>query len=228
MDTIKKALEDLQKGKIVLVYDFDDRERETDMIMASQFMTHEHIRRMRKDAGGLICTTVYGPVAEELGLPFLTDLLAVAAKEFPSMSGLAPFDIPYDTKSAFSVTINHRDTYTGITDRDRALTISELAKIVGMEDNPEKKREELWKHFRSPGHVHLLRTSNELLKERKGHTEMSTALTLMAGLISSATVCEMMGDDGNALSKAEAKRYADRNDFVFLEGEELIDAWKSY
>ncbi len=228
MDIIEKALNDLKNGKMVLVYDFDDRERETDMVVGSQFVDHLHIRTMRKDGGGLICTTLHGPLAEELGLPFLADLFAIASKDYPSMTGLTPFDIPYDTKSAFSITINHRDTYTGITDRDRALTIVELAKIAGSDSDASGKRDEFGKHFRAPGHVHLLRTSEELLSTRKGHTEMSTVLTMMAGLIPSATICEMMGDDGEALSKEEAIDYAERNGLVFLEGKDVIEAWAKH
>ncbi len=228
MDIVEKALNDLKKGKMVLVYDFDDRERETDMVVASQHMDHSHIRTMRKDGGGLICTTLHGPLAEELGLPFLADLFAMASKDYPAMSGLTPFDIPYDTKSAFSITVNHRDTYTGITDRDRALTIVELTKVAGMNGDASGKRSEFGKHFRAPGHVHLLRTSEELLSTRKGHTEMSTVLTMMAGLIPSATICEMMGDDGEALSKEKAIDYAERNGLVFLEGKDVIEAWAKH
>jgi 3,4-dihydroxy 2-butanone 4-phosphate synthase len=71
----------------------------------------------------------------------------------------------------------------------------------------------------------LLRTSDQLLQTRKGHTEMCTALTLMAGLTPSATICEMMGDDGMAMGKDEVKRYAEKNGLAFIEGRELINAW---
>ncbi len=227
MSDIEKALQDLRDGKIVLVYDFDDRERETDMVIASQFIDQADIMRMRKDGGGLVCTTLHGPLAEELGIPFLADLFALVSDKYPTMEGLAPFDIPYDTKSAFSITVNHRDTYTGITDRDRALTIRELSKIATMDGGADEKRKEFGSHFRAPGHVHLLRTSEELLSTRQGHTEMSTVLTLMAGLTPSATVCEMMGDDGEALSKEKAIDYAEREGLSFLEGKDVIDAWRS-
>lgn len=227
MDNIAKALEDLRNGRKVLVYDFDDRERETDMVVASEFITPDIIKTMRQDAGGLICTAVYGPDAEDLRLPFLADIFAKMSDVFPGLETLAPDDIPYDTKSAFSITINHRDTYTGITDRDRALTIRELTNLIGSDISVEDKRLEFGKHFRAPGHIHLLRTSDELLKNRKGHTEMCTALTIMAGLTPSATICEMMGEDGNAMSKEEVRKYADKHDLAFIEGKELLKAWKN-
>lgn len=227
MDNIAKALEDLRNGRMVLIYDFDDREKETDMVVASEFITPDIIKTMRKDAGGLICTAIHGPDADNLRLPFLADIFSKMSDVFPGLETLAPDDIPYDTKSAFSITINHRDTYTGITDRDRALTIRELTNLIGSNISLEDKRLEFGKHFRAPGHIHLLRTSDELLKNRTGHTEMSTALTIMAGLTPSATICEMMGDDGNAMSKEEVRKYAEKYDLVFIEGKELLKAWKN-
>jgi 3,4-dihydroxy 2-butanone 4-phosphate synthase len=141
---------------------------------------------------------------------------------------LAPNDIPYDTKSAFSITINHRHTFTGITDNDRAMTTSEFARLAkdALNDGAERSRTRFGHEFRSPGHVHLLNASKNLLVARKGHTELTTALLAMSGLVPSATICEMMGDDGNALSKEKAKEYARRFDLCFLEGKDIIDAWQ--
>ena len=72
--SVEKALEDIRNGKIVLVYDFDDRERETDMAIASEFITHEALRTMRHDAGGLVCTTTPYALAKAIGLPFMSDV----------------------------------------------------------------------------------------------------------------------------------------------------------
>jgi 3,4-dihydroxy 2-butanone 4-phosphate synthase len=228
--TVEEALKDLRAGKIVLVFDSDDRERETDMVVASEFMTPQVVMRMRKEAGGLICTAAHNDLKERFDLPFLVDVFSCSAKTHPVMDLLSPTDIPYDTKSAFSITINHRATFTGITDTDRALTISEFAKLAhrtaGM--SPEQARTEFGKIFRAPGHVHLLNASKELLVKRFGHTELSTALMVMTGLTPSATVCEMMGDDGHALSKVKAKEYAERFDLCFLEGSQIIDSWKKW
>ncbi|MEM0448666.1 MAG: 3,4-dihydroxy-2-butanone-4-phosphate synthase [Methanomassiliicoccales archaeon] len=227
-EAVERAIECLRKGRFVLVYDFDDRERETDMVMASEFVTPEAIRTMRKDAGGLICTTSSYEISQKLQLPFLADVLACNYDNYPMLRRLAPNDIPYDTKSAFSITINHRRTFTGITDRDRALTTSEFARLAkyALENGQEEAREEFGRNFRSPGHVHLLNASKELLVKRKGHTELCTALVTLAGLTPTATICEMMGDDGNALSKEKAQEYAERFHLCFLEGKEIIEAWK--
>lgn len=228
-DAVKKALDCLKQGRFVLVYDFDDREMETDMVIASEFVTPATIRTLRKDAGGLICTTVSHEVSEKLQLPFLADVLANNYSQYPVLKGLAPNDIPYDTKSAFSITINHRRTFTGITDKDRAMTTSEFAKLAkdALNDGAEQSRARFGKEFRAPGHVHLLNASKDLLVARKGHTELTTALLALSGLVPSATICEMMGDDGNALGKDKAKEYAKRFDLCFLEGTDIIDAWRS-
>ncbi|HIH01281.1 TPA: 3,4-dihydroxy-2-butanone-4-phosphate synthase [Thermoplasmata archaeon] len=226
--TVLKALDALRAGRFVLVYDADGREEETDMVIASEHVTSDAVRTMRKDAGGLICTTTDSTIQEALGLPFLAELFKDMGARFPVMNELIPNDIPYDVKSAFGITINHRKTFTGITDRDRSLTIKEFSKLaaeaVGKEDGWGKR--ELGKSFRAPGHVHLLNASRKILETRFGHTELSTALVIMAGLVPSATVCEMMGDDGNALPKSGAYAYAERNGLVFLEGAEIISSWK--
>ncbi len=224
---LERALKCLHNGRFVLLYDFDNRERETDMVIASQFVTPEAIRTMRKEAGGLICTTASHEIGEKLQLPFLADVLSNSAKSYPILDQLAPNDIPYDTKSAFSITINHRKTFTGITDNDRAMTTREFANLAknALLEDAVKAQRDFGRDFRSPGHVHLLRASRQLLVKRKGHTELATALLALSGLAPTATICEMMGDDGNALSKEKAKEYARRNDLCFLEGADVIDGW---
>ena len=228
--TVLKALDDLRNGRLVLVYDADGREEETDMVIASEKVTADAIRVMRKDGGGLICTTADADIQAALGLPFLSELFKETGSRFPVMDELIPNDIPYDVKSAFGITINHRKTFTGITDNDRSLTIREFSELarraVSQEDGWGKRQ--FGRDFRAPGHVHLLNASQRILETRFGHTELSTALVIMAGMVPSATICEMMGDDGNALSKEEAAAYAERNGHVFLEGPEVIDAWKEF
>ncbi|MDR0777815.1 MAG: 3,4-dihydroxy-2-butanone-4-phosphate synthase [Methanomassiliicoccaceae archaeon] len=224
---LNAAIDDIRNGRPVLVYDFDDREKETDMTVASQFITPEIIRTMRKDAGGLICTTTPFSIANELGLPFMSDVFRDDSGRYPLLKAMAPTDIPYDnTRSSFGVTINHRRTYTGITDHDRSLTITEYARTIFSEVPVNEKIRDLGKNFRAPGHVHLLNTSENILTTRKGHTELTTALMMMAGVHPSATICEMMGDDGNAMSKEEVIRYAEKNNCVFVEGKDIIESWK--
>jgi 3,4-dihydroxy 2-butanone 4-phosphate synthase len=226
---VSEAIKALGRGEFVLVYDSDKRERETDLVIPSQFVTADAVRRMRKDGGGLICTTVLAAAWKRLGIPFLSDLFHEARQIHPLLAEVVPDDIPYDTKSAFAITINHRKTFTGITDRDRALTISNFAMMVReaieFAGPDEEVRRAFGRLFRAPGHVMLLNASEGLLSERSGHTEMATALVQSAGLIPSATICEMMGDDGRALAKELAAGYARANGLIFLEGADVKEFW---
>lgn len=230
MTLTERALIELKAGRFVLIYDADGREEETDMCMASQFVNPEAVRTMRKDAGGWICTTIPPQMLTSLDLPTLADLFVRGVRDFPSVRGIVPEKLPYDHKSAFSLTISHRDTYTGVTDNDRALTIRRFAEFA----REAIKQGNGWavgafaKEFHAPGHVALLRPSVPLLAERLGHTELTTALAVMAGVTPSTTICEMLGDDGAALSKDEAKEYAAAHNLVFLEGREILEAWRSW
>lgn len=227
--SIEKVLEDIRNGKIVLVYDFDNREKETDMTIASEFVTHETLKTFRKDAGGLVCTTTPYSLAMKLGLPFLSDVFWDDCEKYPLLKAMAPNDIPYDrTKSSFGLTINHRKTYTGITDNDRALTITEYVKTIFQDKPVEEIRKELGENFRAPGHVHLLNTCEAPLKDRKGHTELTNALMIMAGVKPSASICEMMGDDGNSMKKELTMKYAEEHGLSFVTGDEIIEAWNKF
>ena len=225
---IDKVCDALRGGGIVLLYDADGREEETDMVVASEFVNHDIIRTFRKDGGGLICVTIPPETRRVVGIPYMVDVLNDSMKHFPILDGLKPNDIPYDAKSSFSLTINHRKTFTGITDKDRALTISQFANIVKMSMSCENGQaaEAFTSNFRSPGHVHLLNASDRLVLDRQGHTELATALVTLAGLTPTATICEMMGDDGRALSREKAKEYAAKNGLPFLDGAEVIKAYK--
>lgn len=223
------ALEAIRAGRPILVYDFDDRERESDLTVASQFVTADILRMMRRCAGGLVCTTMPGPLAEELGLPFMSDVFWDDAERYPLLRAMAPTDIPYDrTKSSFGITINHRDTYTGITDRDRALTITEFAKTIFSGMPVDEIRRSLGEHFRAPGHVHLLNTTDRILEDRRGHTELCTAMMYIAGVQPSATICEMMGDDGGSMRRGDVEAFAEENGIPFVTGTEVLDRWAEF
>ena len=225
-----RAIMELKAGRFVLVYDADGREEETDMCIASQFVNPEAVRTMRKDACGWICTTIPPKMLVTLDLPTLADLFAKGVRDFPSVNGIVAERLPYDHKSSFSLTISHRDTFTGVTDIDRALTIRRFAEFA----REAIKQGNGWavsafaKQFHAPGHVALLKPSVPLLIERMGHTELTTALAVMSGITPSTTICEMLGDDGTALSKTEAKEYASAHNLVFLEGREILEAWRSW
>jgi 3,4-dihydroxy 2-butanone 4-phosphate synthase len=227
---IENAISDLRSGKFVLIHDASDREGETDLVMSSEFVKPKSIEIMRKDGGGLIFIMISKELADRFKLPFLTDLYSKIDDNYPVLKSLAANDIPYDTKSSFSLYINHRNTFTGITDNDRSLTMNKFANLVKkILDNYElNAMEMLGKEFRSPGHVPICIASKNPLIDRFGHTELVVALLKIANLIPVGSGCEIMGDNGKALSKSEAKKYANKNNLTFLDGRDIIKAWKKW
>lgn len=218
---IENGLEALRNGEFILVYDNDDREGEVDMIIASEFVTPKSVATMRDNAGGLICNCLHPDYCNAIELPFMTDIMDAAADKYPALNTLKPNDIPYDERSSFSIWVNHRNSFTGITDHDRAMTISELAIML-----KEERYDDFGKNFRSPGHVCLLRGAEGLLGNRRGHTEIGLAMCEMAGVTPVCVVCEMMDSKtGRATPFAEAKKYAEDNNLVILKGDDIIDAY---
>lgn len=209
---LDRALAAFQAGDPVLIHDSDDREGETDIVYPANSVTPQAVSRLRNDAGGLICVAISHEVAEALNLSFLQDIIQhPVAKEQ---------ELGYDDRSSFSLPINHRDTYTGITDSDRALTITKLAELAVLPDAQAFSDE-----FRSPGHVHVLKAAPNLLDDRQGHTELGIALAERAGLPPAVVVCEMLDDEtGQELSQQKAREYAVENDLCMLEGQSIIDA----
>ena len=221
---IKRALDAFKTGEIILIFDDDNREKETDMIVAGAQITPQHMTTLRNDAGGLLCVPLSSEVSDKLGVPFMTDIMDFASVKYPILSELSPTDIPYDEKSAFSITLNHRKTFTGITDNDRAYTIKELALLCKNGDYVN-----LGKYFRAPGHVTLLRAAKGHVLKRRGHTELSIALAEMAGVTPVAVCCEMMDDfTKDSMNTDDAHKYAKKNNLVFLSGAEVIEAYMEF
>jgi 3,4-dihydroxy 2-butanone 4-phosphate synthase len=230
IEKILKAITDLKHGKFILIYDDDSREGETDLVIASEFVTPKSIKTMRKDGGGLIFLMASKEFADKLKLPFLADMYSEIKDKYPVLKELVPNDIPYDTKSSFSLYINHRKTYTGITDIDRSLTMRKFAQLAKKTKNLNdgQSTKIFGKEFRSPGHVPICVASEKLLDARKGHTELVISILKMARLTPIGSGCEIMGDNGKALTKDKAKKYADDNDLIFLEGKKIVEAWKKW
>lgn len=222
--SVEKAIESLRNGKMILLFDSDEREGETDMVIPALSVTPSDIARMRRDGGGLICVSIHSDSAQKLGLPFMSEILrSVSLNGHGSLRTLVEKkgDIPYDSRSSFSLWVNHRNTFTGITDNDRALTINKIGEVV--EQVLNGKRIDFGKEFRSPGHVAVLRAASGLLDERRGQTELSIVLALKAGISPSMVVCEMLDErTGKALSKKDAENYACRHGMPFIEGKNLL------
>jgi 3,4-dihydroxy 2-butanone 4-phosphate synthase len=222
--SLNEAIDAIRKGKMILLYDADDREGETDLVIPAISITPADVARMRRDGGGLICVAIHGSAAEKLGLPFISDVLrSVSLNGNKALRTLVEKkgDIPYDSRSSFSLWVNHRNTFTGITDNDRALTIKKTGETVQRVLNGEKI--DFGEEFRSPGHVALLRAASGLLNERLGQTELSIELALRAGINPSMVVCEMLDEKtGKALSKEDARKYSIKYNMPFIEGKNIL------
>jgi 3,4-dihydroxy 2-butanone 4-phosphate synthase len=206
--TATEAIRAIKKGEMILLYDSEDREGETDMVIPAISTTPKQVARMRIEAGGLIC------VAISPGLK----LNSVCEK---------PGDLTYDTRSSFSIAVNHRSVGTGISDIDRALTITQLGKTV--EKTALNQALNFSEAFRSPGHVPLLRAAQGLISERKGQTELSIALAEMAGITPAMAMCEMLdAESGKALTKQDSINFGNRNGLAFVTGQEIADAYERF
>ncbi|NVM03164.1 MAG: 3,4-dihydroxy-2-butanone-4-phosphate synthase [Candidatus Helarchaeota archaeon] len=237
-EKLKRAIKALSEGKFIMVYDQDNREAEVDLVVLAEKVTSNHVYHLRHDAGGLICIAMANEISKAIELPFMLDIYNKISNIYSVFNHCSPdAAMPYGDKPSFSITINHINTYTGITDNDRALTISEFGKlgceIINNGSNINKYKKVFGSNFRAPGHTHLLIAAKGLLAERKGHTELTVSLAVignkMLGLdITPCTVlCEMLdGTTGKALSLEKAKQYAKENNIAMINGKEITEAFE--
>lgn len=208
---VEAAIEAFAAGDPVCIHDAADREGEVDLVYPAGAVDADAVRRLRRDGGGLICVALADRIAAAFELPFLAD-----AVDHPATEGQ---ELSYDDRSSFSLTVNHRETTTGITDRDRARTITALGAAAADPENTDFAAT-----FRSPGHVHLLRGAPDGLASRTGHTELALALAAAADRPPAAVVCEMLdGTTGRALTPADAQSYAEREGLIYLEGRAILE-----
>ena len=193
-NTIEEALEDLRAGKIILVTDDEDRENEGDMICAAEFATQENINFMACHAKGLICTPMSYDVASRLGLP-------------PMVA-----ENTDNHQTAFTVSIDHVDTTTGISAAERSYT---MMKCVDDNTRPED--------LRRPGHVFPLVSRAGGVLVRNGHTEATVDLMRLAGLKQCGVCCEIMRDDGTMMRTQELWELAKKYNLKFITIKSLQD-----
>lgn len=198
-NTIEEALEDLRQGKIILVVDSPDRENEGDFICAAEFATLENINFMATYGKGLICM----PMAEEY----------VEKLKIPQM-------VTHNTdnhETAFTVSIDHVSTTTGISAKERSITA-----LACVDD--EAKAED----FRRPGHMFPLLAKKNGVLEREGHTEATVDLCRLAGLKPCGLCCEIMRDDGAMMRTEELKALAEQFQLKMITIQELKNFRKCY
>ena len=173
-NTIEEALEDLRQGKVILVTDDEDRENEGDMICAAEFATTENVNLMAKEAKGLICM----PMSAEYCMKL----------QFPQMVS----ENTDNHETAFTVSIDHVNTTTGISAEERGLTARACV------DENSKPQD-----FRRPGHMFPLKAKKNGVLERNGHTEATVDLLRLAGLKECGLCCEVMREDGTMMRTPE-------------------------
>ena len=175
-NTVEEALDELRRGKIILVTDDENRENEGDMICAAEFATTENVNFMAMNAKGLICMPMSAELCKKLHLPQMVEL-----------------DENTDNHcTAFTVSVDHVDTTTGISAAERGFT---ARMIVDENSKPED--------FRRPGHMFPLMSKKNGVLERDGHTEATVDLMRLAGLKECGLCCEIMRDDGTMMRASE-------------------------
>ncbi|MGI0017765.1 MAG: 3,4-dihydroxy-2-butanone-4-phosphate synthase [Nitrosotalea sp.] len=219
--SLDEALSSLRRGDFILLHDEGKRENEVDMVIAAEFVTPKHVARMRIDAGGLICMSINHELAASLGLDYMHEILSNSQNFDADLKKMIIGTAPYGDRPSFSISINHKNTFTGITDKERAFTISEMAKLYKNENTDKKIL--FNSNFKTPGHIPLLIASEGLLSNRLGHTEMSIYLMKLAGLSPVTAICEMLDSQTfAALSTDKAKKYANDNAIPYFDGAELV------
>ncbi|MBC28395.1 MAG: 3,4-dihydroxy-2-butanone-4-phosphate synthase [Euryarchaeota archaeon] len=229
-ELIRMAADAFAQGKPVMVFDSDFRECETDLLWPAAAATPAVMRRLRQDCGGLLFLAIGDDVGEKFGLPWLQDLHThpVLVEENPVLDSLITDDLQYDTRSAFTLSLNHRETFTGITDHDRALTTRRFGELASemQEESAIEAMAALGKEFRTPGHIPLCREAPGGLETRQGHTELAVAIARLAGLVPCTIGAEMLQPDGDrALSVEDARAYAAKHQIPMLTGEDIMKAF---
>jgi 3,4-dihydroxy 2-butanone 4-phosphate synthase len=230
-DGVEDAIRAFSQGKPVMVFDSDFREKETDLLWPATAATPAVMRRLRIDCGGLLFLAIGNEIGEMFDLPWLQDLHTheKLVEDNPVLSHLITNDLQYDTRSAFTLSINHRDTYTGITDRDRSLTTKRFGELSGELMEKSISGEEAYKalgnEFRTPGHIPVCRESPGGLSSRQGHTELAVAIARLAGQVPATIGAEMLQPDGDgALSVEDARSYASKYKIPMITGDDLLNA----
>ena len=195
MNTVEEALEDIKKGKLVIVVDDEDRENEGDFVTAARNANPELINFMATHGRGLICTPLVEERCDELGLELMVD------------SNNSHFDTPFTV----SVDLIGEGCSTGISATDRAKTVQALI-------NPETKPKELGK----PGHIFPLRAKAGGVLRRAGHTEAAVDLSRLAGYEPAGLIVEIMNEDGSMARLPELKNIAKKFDLKIITIEDLI------
>ncbi|KMY48575.1 hypothetical protein AC625_02805 [Peribacillus loiseleuriae] len=191
--TIEEAVEDLKAGKIIIVVDDEDRENEGDFVVLAEKATPEAINFMAKHGRGLICTSITNELAEKLDL-------------HPMVENNTDYH-----GTAFTVSIDHESTTTGISAFERSKT------MLALLDNRSTAKD-----FKRPGHVFPIIAKQGGVLERIGHTEASVDLARLCGAEPASVICEIMNEDGSMARVPELQIIAKEHQLSFITIAELV------
>ena len=191
-ENVKKAIKALQEGKIILVTDDEDRENEGDLICSAESATTENVNFIATYAKGLICT----PMSREIAQKLMFDPMVANNTD--------------NHETAFTVSVDYKDTTTGISAEERGLT----ARMCVAEDGRPAD-------FRRPGHMFPLIAKDGGVLERNGHTEATVDLMRLAGLKPCGLCCEIMREDGTMMRAEELHAFAKEHKLPYMTIQEL-------
>ena len=191
-EAVEQAVRDLKKGMLVLVVDDEDRENEGDLICAAQFATTKNVNFMASKAKGLICMPMSRELAQKLCLSPMVE------------------DNTDNHETAFTVSIDHKDTTTGISAEERGVTAR-----MCVDDHA------LASDFRRPGQMFPLIAREKGVLERNGHTEAPVDLMQLAGLKECGLCCEIMGDDGRMMRSEDLRIFAAKHGLTYVTIKEI-------
>ena len=199
LNSIEEVIEDLKAGKPVIIVDDESRENEGDLVIAAEFATRESINFIIKEARGLLCTPMLESDLLRLGIPQMVERNTD------------------NHETAFTVSVDHVDTTTGISPEERAVTMQKLI-------DPNSKPED----FRRPGHVFPLRYKEGGVLVRQGHTEASIDLCKLAGLYPAAAICEITNDEGYMSRMDDLLAFSKKHNLKIASVEALIEYRKRH
>lgn len=192
--SIDEAILDIKEGKMIIVIDDEDRENEGDLLMAAEKVTSDSINFMAKFGRGLICMPIEDGIAKKL--------------EFNPMV----LNNTDNHETAFTVSIDHVDTQTGISAFERAYTIKKVLDEKSKNDD-----------FRRPGHVFPLIAREGGVLNRSGHTEAATDLAKLAGFKGVGVICEIMSDDGTMARTDELLKFGEKHNLKVITIADLVE-----
>ncbi|CDG02051.1 Putative Riboflavin biosynthesis protein RibA [Clostridium chauvoei JF4335] len=191
--SIEEAIKEIKKGKMIIVIDDEDRENEGDLVMAAELVDGESINFMATYGKGLICTPISEEIANKLNLNPMVE------------------DNTDNHETAFTVSIDYKDTNTGISAFERANTIINLIKEDSVPGD-----------FRRPGHIFPLIGKKGGVLKRAGHTEASLDLVKLAGLKEAGVICEIIKEDGTMARTPELVEFSKKHDIGIITIKDLI------